>query len=58
MIMHMDKSKYFMWKATGENQSGEQAEEREREKDKKGSRVLRKKGLALVINSTAGRISE
>jgi hypothetical protein len=47
MIMDMDKSKYFMWKVTGENQSGEQAEERKREK-----------GSASVIKSTAGRISE
>ncbi len=35
-----------MWKATGENQSGEQAEEREREKDKKGSRVYEKECCA------------
>jgi len=49
----------FIWKRTGENQSGEQVEEREREK---GSRmceaVLHKKGSASVINSSVGRISE
>ncbi len=39
MIKRMDKSNYFILKRKGENHSGEQMEEREREGREKASRV-------------------
>jgi hypothetical protein len=58
----MDKSKSFIQKKTGENQSSKQGEERERERERIGREVdsCTKGGRqsALVINSSAARISE